>query len=131
MPKPATTIATRVQRIAEIADAYASMSGGDPQDFATDLLTDLQHWCEAHGVRFATSLTYARGHFTADRGDAISSPQFVRYVRQLREDGTAAPPLGRPALASAPTAPIKPLPTAPEDPHTSTCSPQWTNPCPA
>jgi hypothetical protein len=46
-------------------------------------------------------------------GNAISYPQFVRYVRQVREDGTAAPPLGRPALASAPTAPVKSLPTAP------------------
>jgi hypothetical protein len=67
MPKPTATIATRVRRIAEIADAYTSISGEDPQDFATDLLTDLQHWCEAHGVRFATSLTHARGHFAAER----------------------------------------------------------------
>jgi hypothetical protein len=71
MLKPATTIATRVQRIAEIADAYTSISREDPQDFATDLLTDLQHWCEAHGVRFATSLTYARGHFTADLAEQV------------------------------------------------------------
>jgi hypothetical protein len=54
MGPPPKRIATRVQRIAEIADAYTSISGDDPQDFATDLLTDLQHWCEAgyeHGGR--------------------------------------------------------------------------------
>jgi hypothetical protein len=67
MLKQTATIATRVRRIARIADTYTSVSGDDPQDFATDLLTDLQHWCEAHGVRFAASLTYARGHFTAER----------------------------------------------------------------
>jgi hypothetical protein len=67
MLRTTATIATRVQRIAQIADAYTSVSGDDPQDFVTDLLTDLQHWCEAHSVRFTASLTYARGHFVAER----------------------------------------------------------------
>jgi len=59
-----------------------------------------------------TALAIYQDHQTK-LGNAISYPQFVRYVRQLREDGTVAPPLGRPALAPASTAPAKPQPVAP------------------
>jgi hypothetical protein len=60
---PKLTIATRVKRIQLIADAYVWNSGEDPQDFATDLLADLQHWSAAKGVRFEISLMRAQRHF--------------------------------------------------------------------
>jgi hypothetical protein len=66
MRKPTATIANRVQRIAPIADAYCSISGDDPQDFTTDLLTDLLHYSAARGGRFGASLRHAQGHFTAE-----------------------------------------------------------------
>jgi hypothetical protein len=67
MSKPATTISTRNQHIATIADEYVSISGKDPNDFVTDLLADLMHYSAANGVRFAASLLRAQGHFTAER----------------------------------------------------------------
>lgn len=67
MSKPATTISTRTQRIAAIADEYVSISDEDPTDFVTDLLIDLMHYSAANGVPFGASLTCARGHFTAEQ----------------------------------------------------------------
>jgi hypothetical protein len=64
MPTP--TISTRVRRIERIADAYCSISGDDPQDIATDILSDLQHWCAARGVRFAAALLHAKAHVAAE-----------------------------------------------------------------
>ena len=51
MPTP--TISDRVQRIERIATAYIPNSRTDPEEFATDLLADLMHFCDAKGVRFA------------------------------------------------------------------------------
>jgi hypothetical protein len=59
----------RVQRIAD-----ASICGDNPRDIATDILTDLQHWCTANGVRFGASLMRARGHFTAERIGGLAAP---------------------------------------------------------
>jgi hypothetical protein len=43
MPKKTIANPAAVQRIASIADAYVSISGDDPDDFAGDLLADLLH----------------------------------------------------------------------------------------
>ena len=64
MPTP--TISDRVERIQLIADAYVWNSGEDPQDFATDLIADLQHWAAAKGVRFEISLMRAQRHFVCE-----------------------------------------------------------------
>jgi hypothetical protein len=64
---PKLTIATRVKRIQLIADAYVWNSGEDPQDFATDLLADLQHWSAARGIWLETPLRRAQMHFAAER----------------------------------------------------------------
>ena len=57
-----------------------------------------------------TALAVYQRH-QAKLGSAISYPQFVRYVRHLREDGVVAPPFGRSAVvAKGPTASPKPLP---------------------
>jgi hypothetical protein len=69
--KPTATIAARVQRIARVADAYISVSGENPQDVATDLLSDLMHWSAARGVRFGASLMRAQGHFQAEQLEEI------------------------------------------------------------
>ena len=69
MPTP--TISPRVHRIQLIADAYVWNSGEDPQDFATDLLADLQHWAAAKGVRFGLSLMRARRHFAAEQVEGV------------------------------------------------------------
>ena len=61
MPTP--TISDRIERIQLIADAYVWNSGEDPQDFATDLIADLQHWAAAKGIRFEISLMRAQRHF--------------------------------------------------------------------
>jgi hypothetical protein len=61
---PRQTINTHVGRVQFIADAYIQVSGEDPKDFVTDLLTDLQHWAAANGVPFGASLMRAQGHFT-------------------------------------------------------------------
>jgi hypothetical protein len=65
------TIFTRVQRVQLIADAHVRNSGEDPQDFATDLLADLQHWAAAKGVRFGAALMHAQGHFTAEQIEGV------------------------------------------------------------
>jgi hypothetical protein len=68
MRKPTTTISTRVRRIAQIACACGSISGDDPQAFATDLLADLLHDCAAKRVRFGVSSMRAQRHFAAEQG---------------------------------------------------------------
>jgi hypothetical protein len=71
MPKKTTTNSRAVQRIARIADAYVTVSGDDRDDFAGDLLTDLQHWCKAKGVRFGVALLRAQMHFAAEQVEGI------------------------------------------------------------
>jgi hypothetical protein len=71
MRKLNATNANRVQRIAQIADAYVPVSGGDPDDFAADLLADLQHWAKARGVRFGAGLLRAQLHSTAEQVERV------------------------------------------------------------
>jgi hypothetical protein len=68
MPKTKKTITNpdAVLRIACIADDYVPVSGDDPEDFAGDILTDLQHWCKAEGVPFDIVLRRAQMHFTGE-----------------------------------------------------------------
>ncbi len=54
MPPP--SIATRVSRIADIAESYERISGSNRLDVAADLLADLQHWCRAHRINFDHAL---------------------------------------------------------------------------
>jgi hypothetical protein len=61
----ATTNA-RVKRIERIATAYIPHSGRDPDEFATDLLADLKHWCFDNDVYFPAVLVKAQMHFTAE-----------------------------------------------------------------
>lgn len=68
----------RVRRIERIATAYIPHSGtGEPEAFATDLATDLHHWCAAKGVRFAAVLYRAQMHVTAERLEALRAPNAV------------------------------------------------------
>jgi hypothetical protein len=71
MPKKTTTNTDRGARIASIADAYRPISGDSPQDFATDLLTDLLHFSAAKGVRFGAALMHAQGHFAAEQIEGV------------------------------------------------------------
>jgi hypothetical protein len=70
-PKQITTNPAAVQRIARIADAYVTVSGDDPDDFAGDLLTGLQHWRKAEGVRFGVAPLRAQMHFTAEQVEGV------------------------------------------------------------
>jgi hypothetical protein len=45
----------------------SGIPGEDPQDFATDLLADLQHWSAAGGIWLETSLRRAQMHFAAEQ----------------------------------------------------------------
>jgi hypothetical protein len=67
-------ISTRVKRIQRIADKYLWISGADPQDIATDLLTALQHWCAEAGVPFAVALFHAQMRVTAETWKEVRQP---------------------------------------------------------
>ncbi|WP_120009768.1 hypothetical protein [Teichococcus vastitatis] len=67
---PDTSIAARVARIQAIADIYASVSGTDRQDIATDLLTDVLHWCARHNIDAEQVLARARMHVAAELDEA-------------------------------------------------------------
>jgi hypothetical protein len=71
MPKKKITNPGAVERIASIAEAYVPVSGDDPEDFAGDVLTDLQHWCKAEGVPFDVALRRAQMHFTAEQVEGV------------------------------------------------------------
>jgi hypothetical protein len=64
---PRQTSSTHAARVQLMADAYIPVSGDDPEDFATDLLANLQHWAAANRVPFGASLMRVRRHFTAEQ----------------------------------------------------------------
>jgi hypothetical protein len=65
-----SSISSRLNRIQELLDSYVSTSGYDPIDQATDLITDLLHWCEAQSVQPIVLLDRATQHFVEEYGDA-------------------------------------------------------------
>ncbi len=56
-------ISDRLNRIHDILDDYALISGDDSVDQATDLVADLLHWCQAQSVPPTLLLDRAKMHF--------------------------------------------------------------------
>ena len=63
---PEQTILTHVAHMNRIAAYCVPLSGDDPQDIATDILADLQHWCRAAHIDFGRSLYLAGLHVAAE-----------------------------------------------------------------
>ena len=45
---------------------FQDWTGSDAEDAVSDLLADLMHWCDRHGVDFDTELRRAQGHYEAE-----------------------------------------------------------------
>lgn len=53
----------RAARINDVRDAYDVARGFEDEDFLTDLLTDLMHYCEIQGMDFGRALVAAEVSF--------------------------------------------------------------------
>lgn len=47
-------------------DSNGRISAGDMEFFVSDVLADLRHFCDAHGLDFACCDKRARGHYIAE-----------------------------------------------------------------
>lgn len=58
----------RAFRIAQIEPEYFSGICDIKEDFVTDLLTDIRHYCDANGINFAHRDTMAYQHYIEENG---------------------------------------------------------------
>ncbi len=58
----------RVDRAAAAVQAYTDIPGTDPDEFLTDLLTDLIHFAKLNGLNFGKAIYMAQHHAEAEMG---------------------------------------------------------------
>lgn len=60
------------QRITTMLEATGKganhLSSEDPETVVSDVLADLMHWTEAHGVTWTAAAARGRRHYEAERG---------------------------------------------------------------
>jgi hypothetical protein len=57
----------RAERAVRVLNAYGTVEGPERDDLLTDLLTDLQHYCQSHDLDWTSALELAARHFEAER----------------------------------------------------------------
>jgi len=68
-PNPDGRNVQRAHAAAVALAAFCRHTGADPEDAASDLLTDLMHWSDRSGPGFAEELRRARTHYAAETAD--------------------------------------------------------------
>ncbi len=81
---PRSTIARGLDRIEAIADLYQCEYEEDQLAFATDLMSDLAHWCEANCIDYDRAAASARIHFLEEQGRGSGKAMTAAIARSLK-----------------------------------------------
>ena len=69
---------SRVDRVLELIRTQGMSFDEDDETALVDLLTDMRHWCDAHGEGFAALDRRAHAHYTAEVVEARSAMAPIR-----------------------------------------------------
>ena len=72
MTSPHVTFKRRLERATLSLNAYPADESSDTESVMTDLLTDLRHYCEFHGLEYDQFDGIAANHFNAESTMALS-----------------------------------------------------------
>jgi hypothetical protein len=73
-PDPEGMNDKRAEWAAQALAAFIERTNTDEQDAVCDLLADLIHWCDRHGIAFDDQLARARYHYDAETAGEDQSP---------------------------------------------------------